>query len=188
MGLKVHRKPQEKEGGPAVGALVARCQDGDMEAMEAIYMEYKAPLYNLAYRFLGNHAFAEDALQEIFLKIYKKIKALRSVDAFTGWAYRIAINICITNMRKLNRLNEEPLDDLQPIEDNKNNAGILKLDLDKAIHRLPDKQKLIFILHDLQGFSHPEIAGMMRLRTGTSKSQLFKARLKLRHYLKDGWQ
>jgi len=163
--------------------VVNRCQGGDAKAMETVYTHYKSSLFNLAYRFSKNHASAEDLLQEIFIKIFTQIDKLRSPEALKSWLYRIAVNTCVSHTRKKAQSKEISLDDVNEMDGSKEDPSFLGKSLERAITFLPPKQKAIFLLHDVQGFTHDEIAGIMKLRQGTSKSQLFKARMKLRELL-----
>lgn len=163
--------------------LVTRCQDGDREAMEIIYKGYKSSLFNLAYRFSRNYSSAEDLLQEIFIKAFSKISNLRSPEKLKCWMYRIAVNTCINFSRKKGARNEIPFDHMEDVCGHEEDNPHVRNDLERAVCLLPPKQKSIFLLHDVQGFTHSEIAGIMKVRQGTIKSQLFKARMKLRQYL-----
>jgi len=163
--------------------VVNRCQDGDTKAMETVYTHYKSSLFNLAYRFSRNHASAEDLLQEIFIKIFTQINKLRSPEALKSWLYRIAVNTCISHTRKKAQTKEVSIDDISEINDPKDDPSFMEKNLERAVTFLPPKQKAIFLLHDVQGFTHDEIADIMKLTEGTSKSQLFKARMKLRELL-----
>ena len=163
--------------------VVKRCQDGDTKAMEAVYKGYKSSLFNLAYRFTHNHTSAEDLLQEIYIKIFSQIKKLRSPENFKSWMYRIAINTCISFTRKKRVTKEVFLNNIEEMYGHEDDNSFARKYLEQAICFLPPKQKSIFLLHDVQGFTHAEIAGIMKLREGTIKSQLFKARMKLREYL-----
>lgn len=163
--------------------VVNRCQDGDIKAMETVYTHYKSSLFNLAYRFSKNHASAEDLLQEIFIKIFTQIKKLRSPEALKSWLYRIAVNTCISHTRERAKTKEVSIDDINEMDEPKDNPSFLGKRLERTVTFLPPKQKAIFLLHDVQGFTHEEIASIMKLTKGTSKSQLFKARMKLRELL-----
>lgn len=170
--------------------LVRRSQDGDTGAMEALYEQFKTPLFNLAYRYTYNHAVAEDLLQDIFIKIFSNIHSLDAEKAFVGWIYRVAVNSCLTYLRR----NKSPvqkavsLDEVWNVKENYEDDDIresaLNRSLDSAIQNLPGKLKSVFLLHDYQGFKHDEIAEIMGWSVGTSKSQLFKARMKIRNNLK----
>ena len=168
--------------------LIRRSQAGDGQAMEALYYRYKTALFNMAYRYTYDRATAEDLLQEIFIKVFTHIEDVRRTETFTGWIYRIALNTCYSHLRgkKIELQKNVPLADIEgalhaPGESESSND--VRRPLDEAIARLPEKLKEIFLLHDVQGFKHEEIARMLGLSVGTSKSQLFKARLKLRDFL-----
>ena len=163
--------------------VVKRCQDGDTKAMETVYKGYKTSLFNLAYRFSRNHSSAEDLLQEIFIKVFSEIKQLRSRENLKSWMYRIAVNTCINFTRKKRVTKEISLNDIEDVYGHEDESSLFMKYLEGAVQLLPPKQKSIFLLHDVQGFTHAEIADIMKLREGTIKSQLFKARMKLRESL-----
>jgi RNA polymerase sigma-70 factor (ECF subfamily) len=164
--------------------VVKRCQDGDTRAMETVYIGYKAPLFNLAYRFARNYSSAKDLLQDIFINIFTSIDRLRAPEAFNSWAYRIAINTCISYVRHKGKAREVSLDEIENADCSKDGDHPMRQHLEQAIQILPPKQKTVFLLHDVQGFTHTEIAEITKLSEGTSKSQLFKARMKIRDYLR----
>ena len=168
--------------------LIKRCRKGDTLAMEAIYQNYKIPIFNLAYRFSSDRSIAEDLLQEIFVKCFVHLEKLRQAKAFNNWLYRIAINTCISYLRQRKKQRQKlvSLSSLEgKITEAANNAHneMIKHQLDEAIRSLPDKLKSVFLLHDVQGFKHKEIAQILGCTVGTSKSQLFKARMKIRQQL-----
>jgi len=168
--------------------LIRRGREGDIQALEAIYKQFNRPLFNLVYRYTYNSEVAEDLLQDIFLKVFSHLHDIRNEETFVGWIYRIAVNTCYSYLRrKKSQLQRTmPIDDVEgKIEAKTYKSGdeIMKKSLDDAIQNLPDKMKRIFILHDVQGFKHREISRMLGCSMGTSKSQLFKARMKIREYL-----
>jgi len=129
-------------------------------------------------------------LQDIFIKVFSHLQDIRNEETFVGWIYRIAINTCYSYLRrKKSQLQRTiPLNEVEgTIEGKTNESGdqIMKKSLDDAVKILPDKMKSIFLLHDVQGFKHKEIARMLGCSMGTSKSQLFKARMKIRESLKN---
>ncbi len=164
--------------------VVRRCRNGDTDAMEMVYTGYKTPLFSIAYRFAGTHSLAEDLLHDIFINIFKYIKKLKSTEAFNSWVYRVAINTCMSYARQRKKRKEISLNEINAadIPDPVQQHG--QHYLEKAIQSLPPKQKSVLILHDIIGFTHAEIADIMKFSEGTSKSQLFKARMKIRTYLK----
>lgn len=168
--------------------VIRRSREGDIQAMEAIYKHFNRPLFNLVYRYTYNSEMAEDLLQDIFLKVFSHLHDIRNEETFVGWIYRIAVNTCYSYLRrKKSQLQRTiPLDEVEgKIEGETYKSGdeIMKKSLDDAIQNLPDKMKSTFLLHDVQGFKHKEISQMLGCSVGTSKSQLFKARMKIREHL-----
>lgn len=179
-------------GDASFADLISRSQAGDAQAMEAIYHRLKTPLFNLAFRYTFDRVAAEDLLQEIFLKVFSHLEDVQKTDTFVGWVYRIALNTCYSYLRankakfqKTVSLTgaESAIQDTRAVSEDQD----ARKSLDRAIETLPHKLREVFLLHDVQGYKHNEIARMLGLSIGTSKSQLFKARMKLRDYLKDRW-
>jgi len=170
--------------------LLKRSCQGDSQAMEAIYLHHKQSIFNLVYRHTYNPAVAEDLLQDIFLKVFTHLKDIQKKETFVGWLYRIAINTCYSYLRtKKSPLQKTiPLNEVEGKLHGKTNDSqemMIKKPLDNAIENLPHKLKSVFLLHDVQGFKHEEISRTLGCSVGTSKSQLFKARKKIRDYLKN---
>ncbi len=169
--------------------LIDRGRRGDAAALEAIYNRFRVSFFGLARRYAGDRATAEDLLQDIFVKIFTHLDNVKSAEMFPGWAYRIALNTCFSHLRekRATTARNVALDDGEFALPDGSSAGPesdLRKPLEEAVACLPARLKEIFLLHDVQGFKHEEIASMLRLSSGTSKSQLFKARLKIRQYLK----
>jgi RNA polymerase sigma-70 factor (ECF subfamily) len=169
--------------------LVARGRDGDLTAMESIYEMFKRPVFGLVYRHTQNQAVAEDLLQDVFLKIFSNLRNVRDAETFPGWVFRIALNTCYSYLRQKKAQGDRlvPLDDLGGhVEDRKSEPveKDLKGPLEQAIQTLAPRLRSVFVLHDVQGFKHEEIARTLGCSVGTSKSQLFKARIKLREFLR----
>jgi len=168
--------------------LVARIQAGDGEAFETFYRQHSARIYTLASRMAGSAEDGEDLLQEIFLQAYRKLGSFKGDSALGTWLYRLALNHCLDYVRsrqaKMNKLTEtldaDPM--LEPRAPRE--TPIARLDLERAIERLPDGCREAFVLHDVEGFDHKEVADLLGIAEGTSKSQVFKARLKLRGLLR----
>ena len=169
--------------------LIARGKAGDAAAFEALYRRYKAALFNLAYRYAYDQATAEDLLQDIFLKIFTHLGDVQRVETFTAWVFRIALNTCYSHLRG-KRVEIEKGVPMSDVEGTRHEARVeadendLRKPLDEAIAALAPRLREIFLLHDVQGFKHEEIARILGLSVGTSKSQLFKARLRIRGILK----
>jgi RNA polymerase sigma-70 factor, ECF subfamily len=173
--------------------LVERCRQGDLAAFEAIYRAHAGRLYSLVRRMTGRQADAEDLLQEIFLAAHRKLDSFRGEAALGTWLYRLATNLCLDHLRsRAVRTGQQtsPLDDQVGLAD----AGsrriadrtVTKMDLERAIARLPDGCRAAFVLHDVEGHEHREVADMLGVAEGTSKSQVHKARLRLRAMLARG--
>ncbi len=174
---------------------IARAQGGDAEAFEMLYGLHKRRVYSLCLRMTGNTAEAEDLTQEAFLQLYRKIATFRGESAFSTWLHRLAVNVVLMHLRKKG-LPEISLDEaLEPQQedgpkkdigarDNVLAGSIDRVNLERAIESLPPGYRIIFVLHDIEGYEHNEIAEMMGCSIGNSKSQLHKARMKLRDLLK----
>ena len=159
----------------------------DLPAFEELYRQHSTRLFNLAWRMCGTRADAEDLLQEIFLLAYRKLPEFRGDSTVGTWLYRLAMNRCLDHLKSrqtrangaTTTLDEEVMAGRRPTGD----GGIKRLDLERAIARLPEGARAAFILHDVEGFQHGEIASILGISEGTSKSQVHKARLKLRAHL-----
>ncbi len=170
--------------------LIRRSRDGDTQAMEALYEQYKRPLFNLVYRHTYNLEVAEDLIQEIFLKIFTHLQDVHNEDTFKGWVFRIALNTCYGYLRgKMSQIQKTvPLSEVERKlkgESHEPHERMIEKPLNEAIQALPTRLKSTFLLHDVQGFKHEEIAQILGCKVGTSKSHLFKARMKIRDYLKN---
>jgi RNA polymerase sigma-70 factor (ECF subfamily) len=174
---------------------IARAKLGDAESFEALYAMHKRRVYSLCLRMTGNTAEAEDLTQEAFLQLFRKIATFRGESAFSTWLHRLAVNVVLMHLRRkglpLVSLEEtlEPQQEDGPrrdigAPDNVLAGSIDRVNLERAISSLPPGYRVIFLLHDVEGYEHNEIAGMMGCSIGNSKSQLHKARLKLRDLLK----
>ncbi len=175
--------------------ILARAQAGDHQAFARLYSLHKRRIYSLCLRMVGNIAEAEDLTQEAFLQLHRKIVTFRGDSAFSTWLHRLAINVVLMQLRKkglsLISLDEamEPTPEEGPgrsfgAPDLTLAGAIDRLALERAVADLPAGYRLIFILHDVEGFEHNEIAAMLDCSIGNSKSQLHKARLKLRDALR----
>jgi len=173
---------------------IERAKQGDAAAFEVLYNLHKRRVYSLCLRMTTNTAEAEDLTQEAFLQLFRKIGTFRGESAFSTWLHRMAVNVVLMQLRKKG-LQVVPLDDENEGEeetpkkdygaqDNVLAGSLDRLQLKNAIDRLPPGYRNIFVLHDVEGFEHNEIAEMVGCSIGNSKSQLHKARMKLRELLK----
>jgi len=173
---------------------IERAKQGDASAFQVLYNLHKRRVYSLCLRMTANTAAAEDLTQEAFLQLFRKIATFRGESAFSTWLHRMAVNVVLMQLRKKG-LNVVPLEDTmegdeespkkEPGADDVRLAGSIdRLQLQQAIGELPPGYRMIFLLHDVQGYEHNEIADMVGCSIGNSKSQLHKARMKLRDLLK----
>jgi len=173
-----------------LSGLIKKSQAGDEQAMEEIYEHYKRPLFNLAYRTISDRLAAEDLLQDIFVKVFSHLREVNRDETFVAWMYRIAINTCYSYLRS-RRSRDARAVSLSEVEGKKEEAVYdgheesLAGPLDDAVRTLPEKLRSVFVLHDVQGHTHEEIGRMLGFTVGTSKSQLFKARMRIREFLKN---
>jgi RNA polymerase sigma-70 factor, ECF subfamily len=168
--------------------LAKRCRDGDGAAFEELYRQHAGRLFNLAWRMAGSTDAAEDLLQEIFLAAHRKLHGFRGESSLGTWLYRLAVNQCLDHLRgrhaKMSRATESlDRDDATELAATGRVSTVAKLDLERAIAKLPPGSRAAFLLHDVEGFEHREVAQILGISEGTSKSQVHKARTRLRAIL-----
>ena len=188
------RRQQSSEFNEA--EAIERAKQGEAEAFQALYDRHKRRVYSLCLRMTANTAEAEDLTQEAFLQLYRKIATFRGESAFSTWLHRLSVNVVLMHLRKkslpavsLEETTQGGGDDDTPkkdfgAEDLVLAGSIDRLELQKAVNDLPPGYRTIFVLHDVEGYEHNEIAGIVGCSIGNSKSQLHKARMKLRDLLK----
>jgi len=172
-------------------ALAIAAGKGDMEAFEKLYERHNRRVYSLCLRMTQNTAEAEDLAQEAFIQLFRKIGSFRGESAFTTWLHRLTVNQCLMHFRKrsvkLEKTTEEGETPVQIVSgtENPNSMPVMdRIALDNALTQLPPGYRTVFVLHDVEGHEHEEIAKMLGVAVGTSKSQLHKARMKLRKILR----
>jgi RNA polymerase sigma-70 factor, ECF subfamily len=163
---------------------------GDPDAFEKLYRKYYKRVYSLCLRMLGDPTLAEDLAQEVFLQVYRKIGSFRGDSAFTTWLHSLTVNQVLMHFRRRGVKLEQTVDDQElasvvdtPLGSTKRISIVDRLALDKAIAQLAPGYRAVFVLHDVEGYEHEEIAQMLGISVGTSKSQLHKARMRLREWL-----
>jgi RNA polymerase sigma-70 factor (ECF subfamily) len=171
-------------------SLCRLASNGNLAAFELLYQRYHRRTYSLCLRMTNSQTEAEDLTQEVFIQLFRKIGSFRGDSAFSTWLHRLTVNQVLMHFRRRSVKNEKTSEDGEIPEQivsgtaNPNKMFVLdRLALSKAIEQLPPGYKKVFILHDVEGYEHEEIARMLKLSVGTSKSQLHKARLKLRGLL-----
>ena len=170
--------------------LVKAAAAGDSGAFEKLYELHNRRVYSLCLRMLGNPAQAEDLTQDIFLQVYRKLGSFRGDSAFTTWLHRLTVNQVLMHFRKRGVKLEQTTEEGDftnvvetPLQSTRRTSLIDRLALDQAIAELPPGYRAVFVLHDVEGYEHGEIAKLLGVSVGTSKSQLHKARMRLRELL-----
>lgn len=163
---------------------------GDMDAFENVYRRYHNRVYTLCFRMIRNKTQAEDLTQEVFIQLFRKINTFRGDSSFTTWLHRLTVNQVLMHLRRPNVKSEQTTEDgtlplrmVSGTENPRKMALIDRISLDHAISQLSPGYRVVFILHDVEGYEHIQISRMLGCAVGTSKSQLHKARLKLRKLL-----
>jgi RNA polymerase sigma-70 factor, ECF subfamily len=173
--------------------LVARAKAGDEEAFGTLFEQHKRRVYSLCLLMTGDAAEAEDLTQDAFIQVFRKLASFRGDSAFSTWLYRVAVNTVLMSLRK-RKLRQVSLD--EPVtnehgsmprdfgcQDSALSGTVDRIALLRAIQELPEGYRKIFLLHEVEGYEHQEIARLLRCSVGNSKSQLHKAKLKIRDLL-----
>ena len=166
------------------GDLTARAQAGDMAAFEGLYREQVGRVYALCLRMTGSRAAAEELTQQVFVRAWERLGSFRGDASFGTWLYRLAVNVVLGDRRSQGRrvARFDSVADLDSHAATPRPDGA-SLDLEAAVAVLPPRARSVFVLHDVQGMTHPEIAQAMGISAGTSKGQLHRARTLLREVL-----
>lgn len=176
---------------PSDFELAKKAAGGDGKAFEELYRRHYRRVYALTLRMMGNPTEAEDMTQEVFLQLFNKIGMFRGESAFTTWLHRMTVNQVLMHFRKKSTRSELLTDEGEtPVQivkgtENPSTAPVIdRIGLENALKQLPNGYRTVFVLHDVEGYEHYEIAEMLGIAEGTSKSQLHKARLKLRQLIR----
>jgi RNA polymerase sigma-70 factor, ECF subfamily len=163
--------------------LVGQARRGDEAALQALYRRYAPRVYAIVRRMAGDDALAEDWAQEAWIRAFRALPRFRGEAAFSTWLHRVAVNSALQGRRSRNRheMREAPL--TADHGAGRSDPAVLRVALERAMSRLPDGMRQVLVLHDIEGFTHEEIGEMLGIAAGTSKSQLFKARAKMREFL-----
>lgn len=165
-------------------ADVALAAAGDAHAFERLYRTHVTRVHGLARRMLSDSD-ADEATQDVFVRAWEKLGTFRGEAAFATWLHRLAVNVMLGRRSALGTRRSRELADETSLDlvAGSRQSPELRMDFEQAIARLPDGARQVFVLHDVEGYRHEEIAGMLGVATGTSKSQLHRARMALRHHL-----
>ena len=169
--------------------LVARAQAGDQKAFRELYRQHAGRVYALCLRLTGNASDADERTQDVFVRLWDKLRSFRGESAFSSWLHRLTVNVVLNERRTTGRREQRVMiaDDpdsvvgahAAPLRD----VAGLSIDLERAIGELPDGAREVFVLFDIEGYGHAEIAALVGIAEGTSKAQLFRARKLLREKL-----
>lgn len=180
--MTLTRKPETTPSGDAVDALLAA--SGDTRAFERLYRGHAARIHTLARRMIGGED-ADEIVQDVFVRAWEKLRTFRGEAAFGTWLHRLAVNLILARrsasaLRRSRYQGDEALE----VAPARSATPDLTMDFDRAIAYLPDGARQVFVLFDVEGYRHEEIAEMVGITVGTSKSQLHRARMILREHLR----
>jgi RNA polymerase sigma-70 factor (ECF subfamily) len=196
IGQLARQRPTEPVAWTEAEAI-GRAQAGDAAAFEHLFQLHSRRVYALCLRMVGNPADAEDLAQEAFLQLFRKIATFRGESAFSTWLHRMTVNVVLMRLRKKTLPTDSLEESLEPdaessgpkrdvgAPDLRLSGAVDRVNLERSIEKLPPGYRTVFILHDVQGYEHNEIADIMGCSVGNSKSQLHKARTRLRELLQE---
>ena len=196
IGQLARQRPAEPVAWTEANAI-RHAQAGDAAAFEFLYQLHGRRVYALCLRMVSNPADAEDLAQEAFLQLFRKISTFRGESAFSTWLHRMTVNVVLMRLRKKSLPTDSLEETIDPDAENsapKRDVGapdlrlsgaVDRVNLERSIEKLPPGYRTVFVLHDVQGYEHNEIAGIMGCSVGNSKSQLHKARTRLRELLQE---
>ena len=168
--------------------LIARAAAGDEAAQRALYDAHVDRVYRLAYRLAGDEELAREFTQEAFIRAFSRLAEFRAESALSTWLHAITVSVSLNGLRKVkqHRTREAEFDEALTVSTTRREAEPdLKVRLKQAIEALPDGYRTVFVMHDVEGYTHEEIGTALGVQPGTSKAQLFRARAKLREALAD---
>jgi RNA polymerase sigma-70 factor, ECF subfamily len=165
--------------------LIEHARQGDGNAVRALYQRHAARVYAVVRRLAGDDALAEDWAQEAWVRALRALPGFRGDAQFTTWLHRIAVNSALHGRRGRERRigREEPVEHAGVSHPPEGDRTLLRMRLEQAMERLPEGMRKVLVLHDVEGYTHEEIGAMLGVSPGTCKSQLFKARAKMRGLL-----
>ena len=167
---------------PSDAELAEGCRQGNLRAFERLYELHSGRMKSLAFHLLGSRADAEDTVHEAFLKVYKAAAGFEGNSSLFTWMYRILLNCCYDVLRKRQRLSESPA----PPELPSDSKLPLKVALERALSLLNERPRIVFLMFEVEGLKHSEIAAILEVPEGTSRSWLFEAKCQLKRLLTEG--
>ena len=183
--------PKRATSAPNFVKVEQNAQSHQAQSFEDVFRLHRRRVYSICLRMTGNSTEAEDLTQDVFLNVFRKLGSFRGESAFTTWLHRLTVNQVLMHFRKSHVRKEQLTEDGEMpsgimIDRNRiNRSAVLdRLALDEAIVQLPHGYRLVFVLHDVDGLEHSEIASLLGCSIGTSKSQLHRARMRMRRLLR----
>ena len=172
---------------PLADDVVRRAQQGDVDAFERLYRMHAPAVHALARRMLGDDGAAREMVQDVFVRAWERLQSFRGESTFGTWLHRVGVNLILNQLRvarrDVARFTDDEGDDGVPTTGAPDNGVEARIDLDAAIARLPAGARMAFVLHDIEGYAHDEIAQMLGLAPGTIRAQLWRARRQLMRHL-----
>jgi RNA polymerase sigma-70 factor (ECF subfamily) len=168
--------------------LIARVLSGERAAERELYEAHVDRVYRLAYRMTGDDALARDCAQDTFVRVFDRLAEFRGEAAVGTWIHTVAVSVVLNALRTVRRIREREVPEEMAAElghQPRHTEPDLRRRLREAIDRLPPKLRMVFVMHDVEGYTHEEIGGALGVPVGTSKAQLFRARARLRDVLAD---
>jgi RNA polymerase sigma-70 factor (ECF subfamily) len=174
--------------GIEVAGWVSLARSGDRAAYERLYRTHVGRVYALCLRLSGNRAQAQELTQDAFVHAWQKLSLLEADAAFASWLYRLTVNMVLMALRRQKKWSareagSDVLEAVEPVRGRRDDGAASRVDLERAIAALPAQARVVFVLHDVEGYRHQEIADQMSIAVGTSKAQLHRARRMLREVL-----
>jgi RNA polymerase sigma-70 factor (ECF subfamily) len=168
---------QSSEGG-TMDDLVQRAQSGDVAAFELVYRAHAAAVLSLCRRMVHDDVEARDLLQDVFVRAWERLTSFRGQSAFGTWLHRLAVNVVLERLRTTRRDLARHVSDDEEVMGGRSSAGDIdtRIDVETALAALPRGARTVFVLHDMEGYSHDEIAQMTGIAAGTARAQLWRAR------------
>jgi RNA polymerase sigma-70 factor, ECF subfamily len=159
---------------------IEKCQQGDMTGLHVLYDLHRSKVLNLSWRILGSQHEAEDALQEVFIKVFDRIDHFRGESAFSTWIYRMTTNYCLDVLRRKKILSFMGFESVPEVQDKKDSEKAVNLGfspvITKALEKLPEKQKICLLMREMDDLSYEDIALALQLSLGTVKSNIHRAK------------
>jgi RNA polymerase sigma-70 factor (ECF subfamily) len=169
-------------------SLIERVLAGEASAERELYDAHVDRVFRLAYRLAGDMDLAQDFVQETFIKVYSRLATFRGESALSTWITSIALSVGLNGLRKVKRFRQREAaleEGITVTEGRRRTEPDLKARMRDAIDKLPEGYRTVFVMHDMEGYTHEEIGSALGVQSGTSKAQLFRARAKLREALAD---